>query len=433
VLSLQGIEQGSGEHEALNDEYATVKAVLAAEIPDARPEVVVGGSLAKGTIIRSSYDLDVVAYLDNDDTGAGDTLSEIYDAFVKALGTAYKAEPKRSAIRLTERADGTVLPFGVDVVPGRFTNEQRDDVFLFQAEGEKNRLQTNLRKHVSHVQDSGHADVIRLAKLWKLRAGLEVKTFVLELVVLAALENSQETTLSGRLVHVWTRLRDDIDGLTVEDPANPTGNDLSSIYGDAEQMALMGAATVALDLVEQGDWPEVFGIDIGNPEEVPEPTQLVRLDDVSHRLAPPWLRSGDGVVRVVVSAAVESRRGGLVAVSSGKTIFVDDRWLRFRASTPLNGPFEVRWQVVNTGNHARSEGGLRGRDFFTSVGRGRFRPASKDPMETWERTLYTGAHTIQCFLVRDDRIVGQSEPFVVNIINTKRRGYRPPRSARRRR
>ena len=91
-----------------------------------------------------------------------------------ALSVQYRVEPKRSAIRLTHRLDGSELAVTIDVVPGRFTNDDRDDVFLHQTEGDKARLQTNLRKHVRHVADSGHVEVIRFAKLWKLRCGLNV-------------------------------------------------------------------------------------------------------------------------------------------------------------------------------------------------------------------------------------------------------------------
>ena len=115
------------------------------------------------------------------------------------------------------------------MVPGRFTDETKTDVYLYQSGGNKKRLKTNLDVHLDHVRDSGLIDAIRLAKLWRVRNGLSIRTFVLELAVIKLLAGKKKKSLSGQMEHFWTELRDNSANLTVEDPANPNGNHLFQV------------------------------------------------------------------------------------------------------------------------------------------------------------------------------------------------------------
>lgn len=76
--------------------------------------------------------------------------------------------------------------------------------------------------------------------------------------------------------------------------------------------------------------------------------------------------------------------------------------LRFEASTNVPEPFGVYWQVVNTGDEATMANGLRGSIFVGDLVR-------------IERTLYSGFHWIECFIVKDERCVARSGEFIVNI------------------
>jgi hypothetical protein len=57
---------------------------------------------------------------------------------------------------------------------------------------------------------------------------------------------------------VWTHLRDGIDHMTVEDPANPTGNDLSGLF-NAAKYELYTVAARTLDAISCSGWEAVFG------------------------------------------------------------------------------------------------------------------------------------------------------------------------------
>jgi len=259
VLSAQTLASNSPELKDLQERRTQVEEHLREHFDDSSPTIRYGGSKAKGTMIKESYDLDIVCYFDHDDTAAGETLEDIYNNVRKALEGKYLVEPKSSALRLKgASADTHGADFHIDVVPGRFTDEEEADAFLYISSGEKNRLKTNLDVHVAHVKESGVIDAIRLMKLWKVRNRLSVRNFILELAVIKLLSSKKSATLATQLEHVWTELRDNIDDLAVEDPANPTGNDLSDLL-NAAKYELSTAAGSTLDLMASSGWEAVFG------------------------------------------------------------------------------------------------------------------------------------------------------------------------------
>lgn len=80
-------------------------------------------------------------------------------------------------------------------------------------------------------------------------------------------------------------------------------------------------------------------------------------------------------------------------------------WIRFHVKTNAPEPYDVHWQVVNTGDHAASVGGLRGVIF-------------KGDVHQWEHSQYTGKHWIEAFIVtRQGVCIARSGRFYVNFIN----------------
>ncbi|MEQ1643617.1 MAG: hypothetical protein ABL959_09265 [Pyrinomonadaceae bacterium] len=227
------------------------------------PSIRYGGSKAKGTMIKDSYDLDVICYFDNDDTTAGETLQEIYDSVAETCEDDYYVERKPSAVRLKCKDSDDIEDYHIDVVPGRFVDDNRDDVFLYRHSAEKGRQKTNLDVHIDHVKDSGVVSSIRLNKFWRVRNEMSVRNFILELLTIELLKDKKNKSLTDQLTHVWTELRDNIDDITIEDPANPTGNDLSELFNSTIKFELSEAAKTALENVEKDDWKAIFG-------EVPE-------------------------------------------------------------------------------------------------------------------------------------------------------------------
>jgi len=257
VLKSQTIPGGSDELKALQDQRETVEGVLRSDFGSS-PTIRYGGSKAKHTMIRESYDLDILCYFPREDDDCGTTLREIYDSVCETLSGSYSVERKASALRLMKLQD-TEDYTHIDVVPGRFTDESKEDVFLHQEHSEGERLKTNPDVQITHVRSSGVRDAIKLMKLWNTRKGLRVKTFVLELLVIDLLKKKTSVCLPDQLRHVLTQIRDSYGDLTVEDPANPSGNDLSDLLDESVQARLRATASTSLLRLEESGWEAIFG------------------------------------------------------------------------------------------------------------------------------------------------------------------------------
>lgn len=256
LLASEELKEGCDEIIALDSEREEVDRVLKEAFPNSYPTFTHGGSRAKGTMIREDYDLDEVCYFGNADTAPGETLEEIYANVAAALETSYMVVRKRSALRLRSKKGNDLK---IDVVPGRYVDASRTDVFLHQNEGNKERLKTNLDLHISHVRDSGCTDVIKITKLWRTRNAIGIKTFPLELLVIEILGEDGSGDIETRFRLVLMAFADDIDSLAIEDPANPTGNDLSHALSDDIRDKLSKVAQDTLVAVDDHGWEHVFG------------------------------------------------------------------------------------------------------------------------------------------------------------------------------
>ena len=291
VLEQQSLSGESEEVKALRSERDNVEKFLRSHFKDSKPSIQYAGSYKKGTMIRDNYDLDVVCYFNHDDTSAGETLEEIFNNVKKALESGYHVEPKKSALRLeSSDSDRARIYFHIDVVPGRFIDENQDDVFLYQSSGEKERLKTNLQKHIDHIKGSRLIDTIKLVKIWKERNGFrEIKTFILELLVIKIAKDLKDSDgLDVCLKNFWEELRDNIDDIEIEDPANPTGNDLSDLFDDSIRDTISLLARKTLDFIESQGWEAIFGkSESVSDEEKIVAVQAAILQD-SDRPVKPW-------------------------------------------------------------------------------------------------------------------------------------------------
>jgi hypothetical protein len=283
VLRDQTFAPGSPELEALQKRRKEVEELLRAEFGSA-PRIREGGSKAKGTMIKESYDLDLTCYFGHEDDEAGNSLKELYNNTEGVLAREYKTVRKGSAIRIYDLQAGT--DFHVDVVPGRFVDGKDGDVFLYQSSGDKERLKTNLDVHIDHVRDSGVTEAIRLMKLWRVRNKIEVKTFVLELLIIKLLLGKEDQAIATQLQHVWEQVRDHADGLAVEDPANPSGNDLSDLLNTSVRAQLSSAAARTLDVIEDSGWQAIFG-EVQSDEE-DDTAALKRIAVITPIKSKPW-------------------------------------------------------------------------------------------------------------------------------------------------
>jgi hypothetical protein len=259
ILEAQTLKEDSEELKKLQQHRKDVEAFLRERFSASSPTIRYGGSIAKGTLVREAYDLDIICYFPHDDTDAGDTLKDIYQIVKDALAEKYEVEPKTSAIRLRSRSRETLgQDFHIDVVPGRYTDDSKTDCFLHQEGAEKERLKTNLEVHIDYVKESGVVDALRLLKLWRVRKALGAKQFVFELLGIKLLKDKTSEPLSSQLKHFWKEIASAEEAVAIEDPANPKGNDLMpllrGVWAD-----LRSVAKSTLRILEESGWEGVFG------------------------------------------------------------------------------------------------------------------------------------------------------------------------------
>lgn len=127
-----------------------------------------------------------------------------------------------------------------------------------------------------------------------------------------------------------------------------------------------------------------------------------------HKQAPIWPALAVGSSYVRIASATVARRGFRPArIGSNGAALSKNCDLKFEADTNVQWPYDVYWQVVNTGNEARAAGNLRGGFEPSRVEHGH--------LIRRESTRYSGTHSIECFIVKNGYCVAQSGPFIVNI------------------
>ena len=129
------------------------------------------------------------------------------------------------------------------------------------------------------------------------------------------------------------------------------------------------------------------------------------LFDVPHRQPPKWPITLTGWVEIT-GCASRKRFRSFKMKSDSKPL--RKHWsLQFEAQTNVPKPYNVYWQVVNTGDEARRAKGLRGGFDEGVIENGR--------QVKNETTLYKGTHWIECFIVKNGICGARSGEFVVNI------------------
>lgn len=167
-------------------------------------------------------------------------------------------------------------------------------------------------------------------------------------------------------------------------------------------------------------WQEVFGDGFVLPEEESKELSLkfpdgLEIKDHSHKqkLAEVGLKESLQCKKVNLRAELYFGKPDCKIMNrhyrgdfSSGTKLPLFHWLKFSVAHNIDPRYEIYWQVVNTGNHAKIEGGLRGQIF-------------KGSLSQWERTMYTGVHWIECFIVNPitNVCVGRSGPFHVAFNN----------------
>jgi hypothetical protein len=203
------------------------------------------GSLAKGTGISASTDADIFLSLTSTTPG---TLSDMYSSLYNAVTAAgYTARKQDVSIGVT------VNGYSIDLVPGRRQSQYGNDHSLY-----RNRkdtwTQTNVDTHISFIKGSNRVDEIRILKLWRLRQGLSISSFHLELAVIESLQYAPVGNTAANVWRALEHLRDNIETARYVDPAN-SNNVVSDDCTKAEKAAIAARATESLG---KRTWEEII-------------------------------------------------------------------------------------------------------------------------------------------------------------------------------
>jgi hypothetical protein len=126
-----------------------------------------------------------------------------------------------------------------------------------------------------------------------------------------------------------------------------------------------------------------------------------------HRKPAPWQHVRGGVVQIDEALISKSGFRSRPFYHDGSPL-PKNASLQFRAVTDVPAPYDVHWQVVNTGAEAAAvTGGLRGGFDTGTIERG--------SITKKETTSYSGTHTIECLIVKNGYLVARSGAFIVNV------------------
>ena len=197
-------------------------------------EIKPSGSVAKGTAISSSADLDLFISLKSDTVETWQELHDKLQAHLKSLG--YQTRLQNVSIAIVHSG------IKVDLVLGKKFSSPSGSVGGFLGSHDhtirtrKNSswTKTNIEAQIKAVRDSGKIDEIKLIKIWRNINGLDFPSIYLELSVLNALKNQAlfgTPLLSQRFMTVINYLANDFGTAIIEDPGNKSNrisDDLSS-------------------------------------------------------------------------------------------------------------------------------------------------------------------------------------------------------------
>jgi hypothetical protein len=142
----------------------------------------------------------------------------------------------------------------------------------------------------------------------------------------------------------------------------------------------------------------------GYPLEVQSAVQVPGLSDARHCQSPLWpVRQ---TYQATVTASVHFKKNGKKLWDYIGRAVPKNVWLKFRVTTNAPQPYDVRWQVVNTGREAFEARQLRGA-FYEGDAPGN--------TVRWETTKYSGTHWVEAFVIKGNVCAARSGKTAVRI------------------
>ena len=263
-------------------------------------KILLSGSLAKHTALKTINDIDVAVYVISAPDDVGELIEWLADRLYKVFPNMDSKQivKQNYSVRVEFRGSG----LDVDVVPVYQTNNDADDWGTVVSQDDGTKLKTNIRLHREFIKKyqekfSAYTQVVRLLKWWaKIKKqeneNFKFKSFMIELV-LAKLYDEKEKHLNDtndypeimlsffdyiaktdfcETVYFTDYVRKpDIgsDAIQVYDPVNASNN-IARKYTESDKHVIVNEAIDAGDAIDAGlkagskeltvrYWQKIFG------------------------------------------------------------------------------------------------------------------------------------------------------------------------------
>lgn len=244
-------DPSDGLRKMLQNTRGYFEKILREGIDESNVRFYYAGSYKKGTMIKESFDLDLVLYHPHT---TKKSLRDIYfdtKAIIQSKG--YNPKQKNVALQCSLEHD-TYGSYHLDVVPGRAIDDTYEYANLYKSK-EDTSMRTSVKAHVEAVQQTRHRDIIKLLKLWKVRKGFYCPTFILEALVMRYTNTSNiPADLPNLLNNCFKYISDHIMQIRLVDPAN-SNNILSNELPQSQKQQIQIHARQAYNAKK---WEEVF-------------------------------------------------------------------------------------------------------------------------------------------------------------------------------
>jgi hypothetical protein len=210
-------------------------------------ELKLAGSIAKGTCITGTTDIDLFISLDPS-VSTCNTLENVYLTLRNRFnGAGYAVREQNVSLGINHTG------LKIDIVAGVKHHPLGLDHSIWKRKAQT-WTKTNIDDHIKYVIGSGRVFDIKAIKIWRKLQKLDFPSFYLELSVIEALRGkSLLGNPSGNFVGVMEYLSDEFVDRTILDPSNQS-NEISDELTQAEKGIIKNAAATTLI----GNWNQAL-------------------------------------------------------------------------------------------------------------------------------------------------------------------------------
>lgn len=213
-------------------------------------ELILSGSIAKGTNITGSSDLDMFISLKS---STPHNLSQIHNSLMSFLQQK-GLNPRKQNVSIGFNYNG----LSIDMTPGK-RQASNSNYHSLYSHKRKTWTQTNIQMHINAVKNSKRISEIKLAKIWKTQNNLVFSSHYIELAVMEALRGHSYTNLSANFEAVLAYFSQKITTARFIDPAN-SSNVISDDLTALEKLLVSSKAqsTLSSKFLSLGNWNSVI-------------------------------------------------------------------------------------------------------------------------------------------------------------------------------